>query len=77
METLRKLLKHPEFSAALLLFCTALFGWPFISIAGPSSPAAMFVYLFIVWAAVIVLLFLLAGAHDEPEHSDNQPESGN
>lgn len=77
MATLRKLLRHPEFSAVLLLFCTALFGWPFISIAGPSSPAAMFVYLFIVWGAVIVLLFLLAGAHGEPEHRDSQPESEN
>ena len=77
METLRKLLKHPEFSAVLLLFCTALFGWPFISIAGPSSPAAMFVYLFIVWAAVIVLLFFLARAHGDPQHLHTKPESEN
>lgn len=77
METLRKLLKHPEFSAILLLFCTALFGWPFISIADPSSPAAMFVYLFIVWGAVIVLLFFLARAHGGPQHLDDQPESEN
>lgn len=77
METLRKLLRHPEFSAVLLLLCTALFGWPFISIAGPSSPAAMFVYLFIVWGAVIVLLFFLARAHGDPQHLDNQQESEN
>jgi len=77
METLRKLLRHPEFSVVLLLFSTALFGWPFISIAGPSSPATMFVYLFIVWGAVIVLLFFLARAHGNAEHLDNQPQSEN
>lgn len=75
METLRKLLIHPEFSAILLLLCTALFGWPFISIAGPASPTAMYVYLFIVWAAVIVLLFFLARAHGAPQHVDPENEN--
>ena len=71
METLRKLLKHPEFTAVLLLCCTALFGWPFISIPGPSSPAAMFVYLFLVWGAVIALLWLLAKACGDPSVENN------
>jgi uncharacterized membrane protein len=64
METLRKLLYHPEFIAVLFILCTALFGWPFISITGPSSPVAMFIYLFVVWAAVIALLSCIAWSAD-------------
>lgn len=76
METLRKLLNHPEFTAVLFLFCTALFGWPFISITGPSSPGSMFVYLFFVWGAVIIILYFIAGAHDK-KTSDHGSGSGN
>lgn len=75
MEILRKLLKHPEFSAFLLLVCTALFGWPFISIPGPAAPAGMYMYLFLVWGAVIVLLFLISRALGEEHNGDGQPGS--
>lgn len=76
MKTLRKLLDHPEFMVILFLFCTALFGWPFISIAGPSSPETMFVYLFFVWGAVIVLLCFISRSHDNtPSDKDRGSEN--
>jgi hypothetical protein len=75
MEVLQKLLNHREFITVLFFICTALFGWPFISITGPSSPESMFVYLFIVWAAVIVLLFFIANAQDR-KTSDQRTGSG-
>lgn len=76
METLRKLLNHRECIAVLFLFCTALFGWPFISITGPSSPETMFVYLFFVWGAVIVMLYFVSGQHNR-KTSDHTPGSKN
>jgi len=76
METLRKLLNHPEFNVVLFLLCTALFGWPFISITGPSSPESMFVYLFGVWGTVIILLYCIARAHGKKPHQQ-RPESEN
>lgn len=72
MEVLQKLLNHREFIAVLFFICTSLFGWPFISITGPSSPGSMFVYLFFVWAAVIVILYIIATARDE-KTSDQEP----
>jgi hypothetical protein len=76
MNILRKLLSHPEFNTLLVLFCTALFGWPFISITGPARPEAMFVYLFLVWGAVITLLYCIAAAH-AGNPNDKDPDSGN
>ncbi|KJS03764.1 MAG: hypothetical protein VR65_00140 [Desulfobulbaceae bacterium BRH_c16a] len=76
MKTLRELLDHPEFMVILFLFCTALFGWPFISIAGLSSPESMFIYLFFVWGAVIVLLFFISRSHDStPSDKDRGSEN--
>ena len=76
METLRKLLNHRECIGLLFLFCTALFGWPFISITGPSSPETMFVYLFFVWGAVIVMLYFIS-RQTGPETSGHKPGSEN
>jgi len=76
MEKFRKLLNHREFTAVLFILCTALLGWPFISITGPSSPESMFIYLFFVWAAVIVMLYFIAGTHDKYPF-DHDRESDN
>lgn len=76
MKVLQKLLNHREFIAVLFFICTALFGWPFISITGPSSPESMFVYLFFVWAAVIVILYFIACFQDRAT-SDQKPGGGN
>lgn len=76
MKVLQKLLNHREFIAVLFFICTALFGWPFISITGPSAPESMFVYLFFVWAAVIVILYFIAGVPDRTT-SDQEPGGGN
>ena len=45
---------------ALLLFCAGvlLFTWPLLSIMGDRGGVGLFAYLFLAWAAVVVLLLI-------------------
>lgn len=74
MNKFRKFLNHSEGIALLFFFCTALFGWPFISITGPSSPESMFVYLFLVWGAVILMLYWISRSCGK--QSSNREQKG-
>jgi hypothetical protein len=52
----------------LLLFhiCLILFGWPLVTFQDIQRVKTMFIYLFVAWAAVIVLLFLVSRSVDGP-----------
>ena len=76
MERLRALFQQTEFH--VLLFCASLvlLGWPLVSFSDVNRLQVMFVYLFIAWAAIVILLFLVSRSLEAGEESDDA-ESGN
>ncbi len=60
MERLRELFRQTAFH--VLLFCSALtlLSWPFVSFSDVGRLKAMFIFLFITWALIIFLLFLVS-----------------
>ena len=76
MERLRALFQQTEFH--VLLFCVSLvlLGWPVVSFSDVNRLQVMFVYLFLAWAAIVILLFLVSRSLEAGEESDDA-ESGN
>jgi hypothetical protein len=66
MERLRDLFRQREFH--LLLFCLSivLLSWPLVSFSDLERLKTMFVYLFLVWAAIIVLLLAVSRSLGDP-----------
>jgi hypothetical protein len=60
MKRLGHLLRQPEFQVFLLCLGLVLLNWPFLSIFQGSRPETLFLYLFLVWAIAVVLLFMIA-----------------
>jgi hypothetical protein len=67
MGRLKVLLRQKDFHVLLFHVCLVLFGWPIVSFDSIERVQAMFVYLFVVWAVVILLLFLVARSVDASE----------
>jgi hypothetical protein len=59
MGRFKALLRQKDFHVLLFHVCLVLFGWPIVSFDSIERVRAMFVYLFLVWAVVILLLFLV------------------
>ena len=74
MERLKALLRQTEFHLLLSFVCLIVFGWPVVTFADMRRLEVMFVYLFVVWAIVIFVLFLVSRSletDDESEKSDS------
>jgi hypothetical protein len=76
MQRLRALFQQTEFH--VLLFCVSLvlLGWPVVSFSDVNRLQVMFVYLFLAWAAIVILLFLVSRSLEAGEESDDA-NSGN
>lgn len=70
MDRLKGLLKRGEFHLLLFHICLVLFGWPVVSFYDIQGMKVMFVYLFLVWSAVIFLLFLISRSVEVEEASE-------
>ncbi|MBW2099503.1 MAG: hypothetical protein JRG68_01855 [Deltaproteobacteria bacterium] len=64
MENLKNLFRKPEFHFFLFCISLVLFGWPILRIAEGGYNYSVFIYLFIAWAIIILLLFLIAESHN-------------
>ncbi len=69
-------LKQPAVQA--LLFCLGfiLFNWPFLGIFQLKQPEVMFLYLFLIWAIAILLLFLLGRSYSSATSEENKKSEG-
>jgi len=70
------LLKQPAVQA--LLFCLGfiLFNWPFLGIFQLKQPAVMFLYLFLIWAIAILLLFFMGRSYNRATSEENKKSEG-
>ena len=76
MERLRALFQQTEFHALLFCVSLVLLGWPVVSFSDVNRLQVMFVYLFLAWAAIVILLFLVSRSLEAGEGSDDT-ETGN
>jgi hypothetical protein len=67
---LKVLFRQKDFHVLLFHVCLVLFGWPVVSFHSIERVQAMFIYLFLVWAAVIFLLFLVSRSVDVGDPSE-------
>ncbi|MBI4962047.1 MAG: hypothetical protein HY913_02105 [Desulfomonile tiedjei] len=75
MERLRILFRQREFHALLFCGSLVLLSWPLVSFSDVNRLQTMFVYLFLAWAAIVLLLFLVSRSLDAGNGSDDT-ESG-
>jgi hypothetical protein len=69
MRRIRLLMGQRDFHVLLFHVCLVLFGWPVVSFQTLERLQAMFIYLFLVWGAVIFLLFLVSRSVDTEDPS--------
>lgn len=62
MRKLAELLRQKEFHFFLFFLLLMLFNWPFLSVAAGSGLKGFFWYLYALWLALILLLFLMQRA---------------
>jgi len=76
MMRLKQVLRQPEFHAFLFLFLFLLGNWPFLSIAGSNGLMSLFLFLFVVWAVFILLLFLVQRSLRRDASGEDGDEEG-
>ena len=74
MKRLRNLLRQAEFQTLLFILGFALLNWPFLGIFRSKQPEALLVYLYLLWAIAVFLLFLVSRTGDEPASRDNEEQ---
>lgn len=62
MRKFAELLRQKEFHFFLFCLLLMLFNWPFLSVAAGSGLKGLFWYLYALWLALIILLFLIQRA---------------
>ena len=76
MERLGYLLKQQEFHVLLFVICLVLFGWPVVSYPDIARLKAMFIYLFVSWACIIFVQFLVGRYLDVTESPNQVDDEG-
>lgn len=74
-EHLRHLLAQPSLQSMAACIGGLLLGWPVIQIAGDQGHWTLFLYVFWVWAALILLLVFVGRAITRSAR-DREPNSG-
>jgi formate hydrogenlyase subunit 4 len=65
MEKFRALLRQTEFHVLMFFVCLFVFGWPLATSTDLKQLELTFVYIFVAWAIVILLLFLVSRSQDD------------
>jgi hypothetical protein len=74
VKRIRNLLRHAEFHVLLFAFGFALLNWPFLGIFRLKRPEVLLIYIYVLWAIGIFLLFLLSriGTESAPADPDEK-----
>ena len=75
MARIKGVLGRWEFQLLLFHISLVLFGWPLVTFQDIHRVKTMFVYLFLAWAAIIVLVFLVSRSVDYPTPPE-EPQTG-
>jgi hypothetical protein len=76
MKRLLELLRQTEFHIFLFFLLFMLMDWPFLAVAAEGGLASMFMFLYGLWAVVILLLFLIQKSLRGKGPGDERQEGG-
>lgn len=62
MERFFKIFRQPEFQGLIFAISVLIFNWPLLTFSEISELRSSFVHLFICWALVIIVQFLISRA---------------
>jgi len=74
MEKLKSLLRQKEVHILLFGLCLILFNWPFLTGVYKTSLSYTFLSLFLAWAIIIALLYLLSTSYGPASSPDGDRE---
>jgi hypothetical protein len=76
MQRVHRLLRQTGFHVFAFCLFTFVLIWPILAIPGHRALAKFFAYLFLAWAIMIVMLFVLSNHldHDRPDANTDSPE---
>ncbi|MHC1743816.1 MAG: hypothetical protein AB9873_12395 [Syntrophobacteraceae bacterium] len=66
MKRMHRLFSQPDFHLFAFVIGFLALNWPFLSILEGKGPEVLIVYLYALWALVIVLLFCVARSLSSP-----------
>ena len=75
MKRLQNLFKQTEFHFLLFFLGIGLFSWPFMKILHSEEPQTAFLRVFSLWAAAILLLFLISRCCNESDSAENSKKN--
>jgi hypothetical protein len=70
VKRIRNLLRQSEFHTLLFILGFALLNWPFLGIFRLKRPEVLLVYVYVLWAVGIFLLFLVSRIGNESASGD-------
>jgi len=74
LKRFRNLLRQSEFHVLLFAFGFILLNWPFLAIFRAKPPADLLIYLYVLWAMAILLLYLVSKiGRESASGDDSQP----
>jgi hypothetical protein len=71
LKRIRNLLRQSEFHTLLFIFGFALLNWPFLGIFRLKRAEVLLIYLYVLWAIGIFLLFLVSRSGKESASGDH------
>lgn len=76
MKRLKGALRQPEFHAVLFSLGALLFSYPLLLMANTEPPRVIYLALFLPWAIIIAVLFLITRSYSVPhsEQAQNQDQ---
>ena len=78
MRRLNQLLRQPAFHFFLFGLTLVLITWPFLAVAGETGLGNLGSYLFLLWGALVLLLFLIGRSlgEDSADRADDEEGGG-
>jgi hypothetical protein len=70
------LLRQPEFHIFLFCLLFILINWPFLAISTENGLMSSFVYLFLLWAILIILMFLIQRSLRDKASGEEKDDEG-
>lgn len=65
MKQRKEMFCRKEFLVFMFVFFLTLLNWPFILIFDKGHPRLIFYYLFLLWAVIIIALFLVGQCYSQ------------
>lgn len=74
MDKIKSTLRQPEFHIFLFCFGLLLFSYPLFLMSNKAGAAEVLLFLFLPWATVILIMFLMSRSYAMPSADENEDQ---